>query len=126
MRIIIFVCILLLTGCAGRGALIWERTEAYSDRQLQQAQNECRQIAQREARSPFFYYHDSPFPFYRHFNYHGRYYGSDLLWNDHFAHLRYQNELSRIYRVCMEAKGWRLVRVQPSGGNGDLDSIKAE
>ncbi|MFO7766544.1 MAG: hypothetical protein R6V33_08950 [Pelovirga sp.] len=126
MRVMIFVFVLFLAGCAARGTLVWEHTEAHSDRELQQAQQECRQLAQREARFPYFYYHDSPFPFYRPFNYHGRYYGSDLFFNDHFAHIRYQEELSRLYRVCMEAKGWQLVRVQPSTENGDPDSIKAE
>ena len=113
MKIIILVLFVFLTGCAGRGVLVWEHPEGLDDLQLQQAQNECRQIAQREVSYPYYPYGDLLFPFYRPFNYHGRYYADDWIWRDHFAQMRYQEELSRFYRVCMEAKGWRMIRILP-------------
>lgn len=120
MRIIFLLFLIFLTGCAGRDTLVWEHSEGYGDPQLLQAQKECRQIAQREARYPYYYYSDPLFPFYRPFHYYDRhYYAEDLIWRDHFAQMRYQDELSRLYRVCMEAKGWRLVRLPPQGPNID-------
>ncbi|MBW6508277.1 MAG: hypothetical protein K0A94_01910 [Desulfuromonadales bacterium] len=118
MRVIILLFLIFLTGCASRGTLVWQHSEGYGDQQLQQAQKECRQIAQREARYPYpyYYYGDSLFPFYRPFYYQDRhYYAEDWIWRDHFTQMRYQEELSRLYRVCMEAKGWRLVRLPPAG-----------
>lgn len=126
MRIMILLFVLFLSGCATRGALVWEHSQGYDDQQLQQAQRECRQLAQREARYPYFYYKEPLFPFHRPFYYHSRHYGSDLFWNDHFMQLRYQEELSRLYRICMEAKEWRLVRVQPSAENAGRDSVEPE
>lgn len=121
MRVIILLFLVFLTGCASRGTLVWEHSEKLGDLQLQQAQKECRQIAQREARYPYYYYSDPLFPFYRPFYYHDRYYyAGDLIWRDHFAQMRYQEELSRLYRVCMEAKGWQLVRIPPP--EPDIDS----
>jgi len=114
MKILLLFLIILLTGCAGRGAFVWEHTEGLGDLQLQQAQKECRQIAQREVRYPYDLYRPyshTLFPFYRPFYYHNRHYVNDWIWHDHFAQMRYQDELSRLYRVCMEAKGWRLVRI---------------
>lgn len=112
MRVIILLFLSFLTGCAGHGALVWEHSEGFGDQQLQQAQNECRQIAQREARYPYYYYSDPLFPFYSPFHYYERhYYPENLIWRDHFEQMRYQEELSRLYRVCMQAKGWRLVRL---------------
>jgi len=113
MKVIILLLFVFLTGCAGRGVLVWEHTEGLGDLQLQQAQKECRQIAQREMRYPYYTYGDPLFPFYRPFYYHDRYYADEWIWRDHFAQMRYQEELSRLYRVCMEAKGWRLVRILP-------------
>lgn len=122
----ILIFLIFLSGCAARGALVWEHSHGHDDRQLQQAQKECRQLAHREARYPYFYYKDPLFPFYRPFNYHGRYYGRDLLWNDHFAQLRYQEDVSRLYRICMEAKGWRLVRVQVPEASKDSEPLEYE
>lgn len=113
MKIIILFLFILLTGCAGRGALVWEHNEGLGNLELQQAQKECRQIAQREARFHYYSYGNSLFPFYRPFHYHDRYYVDDWIWRDHYAQMLFQDELSRLYRVCMEAKGWRLVRVLP-------------
>jgi hypothetical protein len=113
MKIIMLFLFILLTGCASRGALVWEHSEGLGDLELQRAQKECRQLAQREARFPYYPYGDPLFPFYRPFYYHGRYYVDDWIWRDHFAQMRYQEEFSRLYRVCMEAKGWRLVRILP-------------
>lgn len=126
MRAITLIFLVFLTGCAARGALVWEHSHGHDDRQLRQAQQECRQLAHREARYPFFYYKDPLFHFHRPFNYHGRYYASDLFWNDHFAQLRYQEDVSRLYRICMEAKGWRLVRLEAPDEGSDDEAIRNE
>jgi hypothetical protein len=125
MRIYMLLLLVFLTGCAARGALVWEHSEGFGDLQLQQAQKECRQIAQREVRYPYYPYGDPLFPFYRPFYYHDRHYAYDSIWYDHFAQMRYQDELSRLYRICMEAKGWRLIRIIPQepDGSSRTDSV---
>lgn len=117
MKIIGLMMLVFLSGCAIRSGLEWQHIHGDNDRQLQIAQKECRQLAHREARYPSYFHTDPLFPFYRPFNYYGRHYDKGYLWHDHFAQLRYQDDLSRLYRICMEAKGWRLVPAQTSNLN---------
>lgn len=113
MRLIIMmITALLLTGCAARGTLVWQHSQGYDDTRLEADRKDCLRLAQREVRYPYFYYNDPFFPFYPPFPYHGRYYyPGNTLWYDHFQQVRYQDELNRLFHLCMEAKGWHLVRI---------------
>lgn len=113
MKALLVLLIILLSGCATRSTLVWEHSQGLNDTQLLSAQKECRQLAHRETRYPYFYHSDLYYPFYRPFYYHDRYYAADFFWHDHYRQMWYQDELSRLYRLCMEAKGWRLVPALP-------------
>jgi hypothetical protein len=101
---------LLLAGCAGRVTYTWQHDQGLDAVQLARAQPECRDLAYREARFEYFFYRDPFYPLYRPFPYYDRYYPDSFFWHDHYRQIWYQEDLSRLYHICMEAKGWQRVR----------------
>lgn len=110
MRLTICLLLLVLGGCAGYARLEWKHPQGLDDNQRLTAQRECRELAHREARYQSFFYADPFFPFHRSFYYHGSYHTGSF-WYEHQLHLKYQDDINRFYRFCMEAKGWRLEQV---------------
>lgn len=109
MQHFIVLLFLILTGCAARVPLVWEHPQGFDTDQRLQAQQECRELAAREARYQSFYYGDQYFPFHRPFYYHRDRYNSRFFWYERHRQMKYLKDSSRFYRLCMEAKGWQLV-----------------
>lgn len=112
MKYIVILMLLVLGGCAAYPRLIWEHPQGFDADQRLQAQQECRELAHREARYQSFFYGDLFFPFHRSFYYHDRHYPSSTFWYEHHRQLKYQDDLDRFYHLCMEAKGWRLIPLE--------------
>lgn len=104
---------LLLTGCVSNSYWTWRHPAGLGDTELQQATNECSQLAQREVDRynyyrPYYYYDD--YYFNRHYYPYGHYrpYYRPHRYYDFY---NYNADLSRYYRICMRAKGWQQIRV---------------
>lgn len=111
MRIVVCLLLFVISGCATQSRQVWEHPQGLDADQRLAAQRECRDRAHQEARYQLFFYADPFFPFYYSFYYHNRSYGSSF-WYEHQRHMKYQDDLNRLYRFCMEAKGWRLKQIE--------------
>lgn len=109
MKYTVILLLLILSGCA-TSTLVWEHTQGLDAEQRLLAQQECRELAHREARYQSFFYDGLFFPLRSSFYYHERYYAPSPFWYEHNRQMRYHDNANRFYRLCMEAKGWRLIR----------------
>ncbi len=105
--------LLLLSGCLGNSYLAWQHPAGLSNAELQTAKAQCRQLAQNEVNRFDYYepYYDHPF-YYERYSRGGHY--RPYFWRrSYYDFHRYNIDLDRFYKVCMQAKGWYLVRIDP-------------
>ena len=108
--------VLLLSGCASRSLWVWDSVEGKSEAQFLEDDLDCQALARHEAgRGRYYqpwpclgcspnYWGADPFsPYYYDHSFHP-FYGDPNLF------FRYEDDLEQLYRVCMKAKGWQLVR----------------
>lgn len=114
--------LLFLGGCASSSYWAWQHPDKQGELQLLKDQKECRDLAQAEVAKINYYfdfYNMYDFPYYwpsprdRHHrpvlrSYHP-YFGS----YGHYRFLQQQDDLDRFFRICMKAKGWRRVKIDP-------------
>ena len=118
----IFPVIVLLNGCASNSYWAWEHDEQGKKHLQGKDEQECRELARKEAVKFDYYYYDTggsvywPPPYDRY-----RIERPDWGWNGHYRFLRYQDKLERLFRFCMQAKGWHLVRKEVETNNGSSD-----
>ena len=109
--------LLLLCGCVSHSQWIWQHTDKLGELQLLKDRKECRELAQTEVVQINYYYdfygydmYDFPFygPYYR-----DRYYRPYFRGYHQYRFFQQQDDLGRFFRVCMKAKGWQRVRIEP-------------
>ena len=107
-----------LTGCVAGGQWTWRHPGGLGEQQLAVDREACLTLAHREARAveyrylwPRSYWGTPLFapPGF----YHRPYYN----WYRYDMSFRYQDELRRFFRFCMEAKGWQRVRLPTDAGH---------
>lgn len=103
---------LLLSGCTGGPYWSWQHPQGLDNIALQQAQNECQALAERELNSLDYYRPYSLYPRYdyRHSrrDHHRSYYLAPS-----YDFQRYNFDLDQLYRFCLQSKGWQRVKVVP-------------
>lgn len=102
--------LLFVSGCAGVGRWTWQHPEELGIIALQQDKNECRILAENRVKDVYYYRH-----FYTSF-YYDRYYRNNPFRyfyprHDYYDFHRYNNNLEKLYRFCLQVKGWRQVNV---------------
>ncbi len=113
LRLIALFTVLLTCGCVGNTYWAWEHSDNLDSNRLAQDRQECQNLAKKEVEQYNFFYNSYNFPFYpRHF-YYDRYGRSYFGWRSHYEFLRYQDDLKRYFRICMQAKGWQWVKKEP-------------
>ncbi len=104
------VLIALLSGCSWKNHWAWQHPEGLDELSYQQAATECQNLAEKEqARDISLLYGH---PYYSH-NYH--YYGLNPYYPGYgySSFHQYRLNVEKLFRVCMQAKGWQWVKVQP-------------
>ncbi len=103
--------LIVISGCSSTTYWEWEHQERKDRLQRLQDEQDCRRLARREAAwygyDDFFY---PDYPFFRPYHPHPWAYPQYWGWNSHYRFLHRQEELRRLFRLCMEAKGWHLVK----------------
>lgn len=108
---------LLLSGCLDSGYWIWRHQEDLSEAQLLQAKKECRQLAKAELyRSDYYYpyypYYPYYYPYYQDHYYRRGHHRYNYWRPPYYDFYRYNRDSDRLYKICMQAKGWQLVRIE--------------
>ena len=109
---VLAVLALLISGCSSGAYWSWQHPQGLDMATLQQDKIECRAMAEQQL---------NRFDYYRHYDYsrfsYDRY--------DRRGHLRpyyplryydfhrYNLDLNQLYRFCLRAKGWQLIKVAP-------------
>lgn len=106
--LLLAVILMLLTGCLGNRGLEWQHADIFSADARQQAMAECEEIAREEM------LHRNLLPSFAYPPYYDRYYDrryKPLYWADYFHNRSHYEflERRRYFRICMRAKGWRLL-----------------
>ena len=118
----IFPVLVLLNGCVSKSYWAWEHDDQDKKHLQVKDEQECRELARKEADKFSYYCYDTgasiywPPPYDRY-----RIEQPDWGWNNHYRFLRYQDNLERLFRFCMQAKGWRLVSKEVNKSNGPRD-----
>jgi hypothetical protein len=115
--VIAIFMLLLLCGCVGNSYWTWQHPDKQSELQLLKDRNECRNLAQTEvAQINYFYdfydYGMDDFPFYAP-SYRNRFYRPYFRGYHNYKFFQQQNDLERFFRICMKAKGWQRVKIEP-------------
>lgn len=118
MQLISVVLLLLLCGCVSHNQWTWQHPEKQGELQLLKDQKKCRELAQTEVAQINYLYNFYAmdylynFPFYDHY-YRDRYLRPFFRGYHHYRFMQEQDDFERFYRVCMKAKGWQRVKVEP-------------
>jgi len=103
---------LLISGCTSGAYWTWQHPQGLDDVALQQAQNECQAMAEREL-NKFDYYR--PYDFYpwnyKRYSRTGHY--RPYYVAPRYDFQRYNFDLNQLYRFCLQAKGWQRVIIEP-------------
>ena len=109
--------LLLLAGCVSGGHWTWTHPAGYGGQQLAHDREVCLALANREAGRNHYRYRWSDLYWGSSFYpYPGFYQRPYFDWYRYDYGFRYQDELRRFFRICMEAKGWQRVRLEPAAG----------
>jgi len=110
--------LLLLCGCISNNRWVWQHPDKQGELQLLKDQTECRKLAQTEVAQINYFsdYYDMgylyDFPFYG-YSYRGKYRRPFFRGYHHYRFMQEQDDFERFFRVCMKAKGWQRVKVEP-------------
>jgi len=114
LRVLPLIFVLLLAGCAT--PWVWQHPQGLGKQELEQATNECLDLAWQEANSRDYYtpYYYPYYPYYDRYYYRHSPYYYDYPPPIFYDSQRRLYDEQRFFRICMHAKGWRQVPVTPS------------
>ena len=113
LKLSVVALALLVSGCSSGAYWTWQHPQGLDKATLQQDEIECRTMAEQQL---------NRFDYYRHYDYSHFYYDR----YDRRGHLRpyypfrfydfhrYNLDLNQLYRFCLRAKGWQLIKVEPT------------
>jgi len=103
---------IVLGGCVNKSHWVWKNPEKPAESDYLKDEKECNELAQSEtSRIDYYYGYHSLFssPFYTPY-YHDRCSYHPFANDDRY--FRQQDDLERFFRICMKAKGWKLIKVE--------------
>ncbi len=105
---------LLLLGCASGSHWSWRHPDGLGSAELQQAEIDCRELAENELDRFDYFRRDYGYPYYydRHAHY-GHLRPFPPLHSSYDFH-RYNLDYTRLYRFCLQSKGWQRIKLDPS------------
>ncbi len=122
LQLISATLLLLLCSCISPSYWIWQHPNKQGELQLLKDRKECHELAKTEVAQINYYYafynmgqryeYLSYSPYY-----YDRYRRPYFHSYHHFRFVQQQGDLERFFQICMKAKGWRRVRVEPEKSN---------
>lgn len=115
LQLISITLLLLLCGCASLSYWTWQHPNIQSELQLLKDRKECRELARTEVVQINYYYsfynmgQRYDFPSY----YYDQYRSPFFHGYHHYLFMQQQEDLERFFLICMKAKGWQQVKVNP-------------